>query len=156
MPPPVNETAEDRFRAAFARLKAGEPQILSRGMSVSQNNVAKEAKCDPSALRKSRYPELINEIQAYVDAHQGDLHPSRRQEILKKRKKNRTVRQAKLASDQQRDQLASQLLSANAMIIELTRKLADAQAKLKNLRPPAESYLFPTQPKATPYDASKE
>lgn len=160
MPPPINQTAEDRFRAAFARLKAGEPQILPRGNSVSQNNVAKEAECDPSALRKSRYPELINEIQAYVDAHQGDLPPSRRQEILKKRNKNRTVRQAKLASDQQRDQLASQLLSANAMIIELTRKLADAQARPENSRSSADRFLFPTQsktsPKATPYDASKE
>lgn len=156
MPSSVNQTAEDRFREAFARLKNSEPQVLPRGTPVSQNNVAKEAECDPSALRKSRYPELINEIQAYVDAHKGDLPPSRRQEILKKRRKNRTIRQAKLASDQQRDQLASQLLCANAMIIELSRKLADTQTKLDSLRPSAELQPFPSQPKSIPNDTRRK
>lgn len=147
MPLPVElaKSAEDRFRAAFERLKNGEPQVLKRGTSVSQNNVAKEAECDPSALRKSRYPELINEIQAFVDAHKGDLPNSTRQEILKKRNKNRTIRQAKAASDLQRDELASQLLCANAIILQLARKLADAQAKLEGLKPLAERISFPTQ-----------
>lgn len=153
-------TAEDRFRAAFGRLKNGESLVLKRGTPVSQNNVAKEAECDPSALRKSRYPELINEIQAYIDANKGDAAPSRRQEILKKRHKNRTVRQAKAASDLQRNELASQLLCANAMIVELTRKLADAQARLKDLKPSASQLSFPTQSKtrakASPYDASQK
>lgn len=154
-----DSTAERRFRDAFARLKNGEPQILKRGVSVSQNNVAKEAECDPSALRKSRYPELINEIQAYVDANKGDSPLSHRQEILKKRNKNRTVRQAKAASDIQRDALACQLLCANSLIVELTRKLTDAQHKLEDMKPSADRLSFTdqfkTKPKATPYDASQ-
>jgi len=119
-------------------LKDGCPRTLPAGTPVSQNNVAKEADCDPSALRKSRYPELINEIQAYVDAHKDDRPPSNRQEVLKKRQKNRSIRQAKLASDMQRDQLASQLLCANAQIVELTRKLADANARLEVFMPSAQ------------------
>lgn len=134
----ANKSAEERFRDAFLRLKDGCPRTLPAGTPVSQNNVAKEADCDPSALRKSRYPELINEIQAYVDAHKDDRPPSNRQEVLKKRQKNRSIRQAKLASDMQRDQLASQLLCANAQIVELTRKLADANARLEVFMPSAQ------------------
>lgn len=49
-------TAEQRFRLAFERLKANKPNVLNPGSVVSQNNVAREAKCDPSALRKSESP----------------------------------------------------------------------------------------------------
>jgi hypothetical protein len=63
------ETAEQRFRAAFDRLKDDKPQILPRGTPVSQNNVAKEAGTDPTALRKKRFPALIREIQAWVELH---------------------------------------------------------------------------------------
>ncbi len=162
MPLPVESTksAQSRFRAAFDRLKKGESEVMKRGTPVSQNNVAREAECDPSALRKSRYPELINEIQAFVDSRKGDLPNSLRQEILKKRNKNRTVRQAKAASDIQRDKSVSQLLCANSMIIELTRKLADTQAKLEVLQPSAKKISFNTHPKispkANPHDVNKK
>lgn len=141
----ANKSAEERFREAFVRLKDGRPRTLSAGALVTQNNVAKEAGCDPSALRKSRYPELINEIQAYVDAHKDEQPPSNRQEVLKKRRKNRSIREAKIASDRQRDQLASQLLCANAQIVELTRKLADANAKLETLMPSAQRLSLPNR-----------
>lgn len=142
MPSSKIQSAEQRFREAFARLKDGKPRLLLPGSPVSQNNVAKEADCDPSALRKSRYPELINEIQAYVHAHEADRQPSKRQEVLKKRRNNRSIRQAKQDSDRQRDILASQLLCANATIVELTRKLADAEARLEALVPEAKQLSF--------------
>jgi hypothetical protein len=140
------KNAEDRFRAAFERLKNGVPEVLKPGTPVSQNNVAKEADCDPSALRKARYPELINEIQAFVDTHKVDPKNSERREILRKRNKNRTVRQAKADSDLQRNALASQLVCANAMILQLTRKLSDAEAKLRVLQPVADHFSFPGRP----------
>lgn len=140
-----NKNAEERFREAFVRLREGRPRTLSIGSLVSQNNVAKEADCDPSALRKSRYPELINEIQAYVEAHKDELQPSGRQEVLKNRRKNRSIREAKIDSDRQRDQLASQLLCANAQIVELSRKLADANAKLDALMPSAKHFSLPNR-----------
>ena len=63
-------SAEAKFRAAFERLKSSMPRVLDAGAAVSQNNVAKEAGVDPSALRKSRYPSLVSEIQAYVEIEQ--------------------------------------------------------------------------------------
>jgi hypothetical protein len=49
-------TAEQDFRDAFDRLKRGKPIHLEKGAKVTQNNVAKEADRDPTALKKSRHP----------------------------------------------------------------------------------------------------
>lgn len=64
--------SEVRFENAFERLVNNNPQILPKGSSVSQNNVAKEAGCVPSALRKERFPNLIQKIQAYVSRVNGE------------------------------------------------------------------------------------
>ena len=61
--------AELKFRDAFERLKQDKPDILAKGTPLSQNNVAKEAGVDPSALRRTRFPELVSEIQDWIEAH---------------------------------------------------------------------------------------
>ena len=53
--------AELKFREAFERLKVGKPDILPKGTPLSQNNVAKEAGVDPSALRRARCSGLIQQ-----------------------------------------------------------------------------------------------
>ncbi len=45
-------SAEDRFRAAFERLKSDTPIHIARGSALTQNNIAREAGLDPSALKK--------------------------------------------------------------------------------------------------------
>jgi hypothetical protein len=62
----IKKSAEDSFRGAFDRLKRGKTTILPSGSPVTQNNVAREAGRDPSALKKDRYPLLVLEIQAYI------------------------------------------------------------------------------------------
>lgn len=64
-----DKSAEQRFRDAFDRLKKGNPKVLPYGTPVTQNNVAKEAGLTQGALRKSRFPLLIAEIQQYVGTH---------------------------------------------------------------------------------------
>ena len=59
------KNAEACFRAAFERLKSNQPVRLNRGAKLTQNNVAREAGRDPSALKKDRYPMLIIEIQSW-------------------------------------------------------------------------------------------
>lgn len=119
------DNAEAAFRAAFERLKADCPVILSRGTLVSQNNVAREAGCDPSALRKSRYPELIAEIRTWISASGGD---QRRSDARKKMSAKKATRrsQNQLIADlkSQRDRLASLLVEADAKILDLTLELA--------------------------------
>lgn len=126
-------TAEQRFRQAFERLKANNPETLEPGTPVSQNNVAKEAKCDPSALRKSRFPSLIREIQAYIEIHR-QIRPSQRQELLKKRAQRADLRKRLAAVIMERDAAQSQLLSAQRRVMELATELRTTQEELAALQ----------------------
>lgn len=128
-------TAEQRFRRAFGRLKMNEPQILPKGTPVSQNNVAKEAGCDPSALRKARFPSLVREIQAFVELHRED-RPSQRKALLKQRRVRRSDRERLEDAIQQRDEAVSRMASADRRIIELTEEVQSLQRQLDELRPP--------------------
>lgn len=130
-------SAELRFRDAFERLKLGVPVVLPKGTPVSQNNVAKEAGCDPSALRKTRFPLLVLAIQEWVESHKSDQQPSERQQLLKQRRKNRDTRETIADLKRQRDIAAGLLADADLRIVELTEKLADVQTKLDHLRPSA-------------------
>src|SRR5450830_1199683 len=123
--------AELAFSEAFERLKSNAPIRLNLDSRVSQNNVAKEAGCDPSALRKTRYPSLISEIQRWCQEKYKDEIPSKRKNNLVKRRKNRDVK--KMAEDfkLQRDLLASMLLEADIKILALLKE----NARLSELVP---------------------
>lgn len=128
--PAKRVSASERYRAAFERLKGNNPERLQKGTPVSQNNVAKEAGCDPSALKKARFPLLIAEIQQYVDAHAEQRPPSVRQVSLLARRKNRGLRERIKEVTQQRDLLASVLSEADATIIELYDRIAELERQL--------------------------
>jgi len=152
MPSSKPKTAEASFRQSFARLKAGTPKVLPVGTPVSQNNVAKEAGCDPSALRKSRFPELVAEIQSYLASQDGARVPSERQRLLKQRQRSRSAKDTIKDLKAQRDHLASLLVEANARIRILTVKARDLQTKLEQLG--ADGHVSPmaskSKAKATP------
>lgn len=122
--------ANEQYRAAFERLKSNKPERLPKGTPVSQNNVAKEAGCDPSALKKTRFPLLIAEIQKYVELQTKERPPSARQLSIIARKKNRELRERLEQIEQQRDHLASLLLEADATILELYDRIAELEKKL--------------------------
>lgn len=128
--PSTRPSAETAYRAAFERLKQDKPERLPKGTVVSQNNVAKEAGCDPSALKKSRFPSLIADIQRYVTEHSGDRSLSPRQTLQAQRKRNRNLRDRIEEISQQRDEVTSLLNEANAKILELTDRVAELEAKL--------------------------
>ena len=126
-------SAEDRFRQAFERLKADEPKLLKLGTPVTQNNVAREAGCDPSALKKTRFPVLIRQIQAYIELHQDDHHSTGKKP--KKRTANRTMQKRLEDAIRQRDQAQSILASANTRIIELSEEVQSLQRQLDEKGP---------------------
>lgn len=130
--------AEQRFRDAFERLKLGVPKVLPKGSQVSQNNVAKEAERDPSALRKSRFPLLVIAIQEWVDANTGEALPSNRQSLLKQRRKNRDAKETNADMKKQRDAAVGLLADADLRIVKLTEEVADLQTKLEEFRPSAD------------------
>lgn len=127
-------TAEDRFRQAFERLKADRPKVLPAGTPVSQNNVAKEADCDPSALKKARFPSLVREIQAYVEIHEQE-RPSKRKEQLKQRQARAGLRDRLKDVAEQRDKAQSELASAQRRVVEMAAELVAVKEELERLRP---------------------
>lgn len=134
---PATESAEQLFRSAFERLKVNAPSLLPAGTAVSQNNVAREAGTDPSALRKTRYPALIREIQAWVEINE-------RQEAAKRQRKARVKRARKDLADMvlelktERDLAQSQNISAQRKVLELLQENARLRARLDDLLPPPE------------------
>lgn len=123
--------AEAAFRAAFERLKANTPQRLPVGTPVSQNNVAREAGLDPSALKKARFPQLVEDIQTWVAAAPTSPASSQRERDHARRRKNRSLRERLRAAEQQRDNAAALLVQADAHILVLSQE----NARLKALLP---------------------
>lgn len=137
MPTFKPKTAEANFREAFERLKAGVPKVLPAGTLVSQNNVAKEAGCDPSALRKVRFPGLVEEIQAYLATYSQERPSSERQRLLKARQVSRSKSETIANLKAQRDDAVSRLVEADELIGNLTRRVRDLEARLEDLQPSA-------------------
>lgn len=127
-------SAEARFRQSFERLKAGQPKVLPQGTPVTQNNVAREARCDPSALKKARFPALIREIQAYLELHKPDEKPAARKAARQQAAK-RTIEERLADAVRQRDMTQSVLLSANRRIVELTEEVQSLRLRLDELQP---------------------
>lgn len=124
--------AELQFYEAFIRLKENKPVNVTKGTSVTQNNVAKEAGVDPSALRKSRYPELIKEIQAWIESN-DQKEISKKQARKKSHSKVIELQQKIEIVVAQRDQATSKLLAAQLKIIELTNKIKRLDGSEKEL-----------------------
>jgi len=128
-------SAEARFRQAFERLKDGRPKLVEHGTPVTQNNIAREAGCDPSALKKARFPALIREIKAYLELQQvGDQVAARK--ASRHRAARRSLDERLADAELQRDQAQSVLVSANLRIVELTEEVQSLRRRLDELQPP--------------------
>lgn len=128
----ANASAEQRFRDAFERLKKGTTVVLPANSIVSQNNVAKEASCDPSALRKSRFPSLVREIQAYVEIHKSQV-PSLRSVRSKLKNKRIDLKQRIEIITQQRDEAYSQLLHIQRVVLDMAKHITALEAELAKI-----------------------
>ena len=115
--------AEQGFTEAFERLKKDQPIAVPQGSPLCQYLVAKEARNDHTALKKSRFPDLVAEIQHWVSNHAQQRIESPRQATMKKRRENRSYRQRIEELKTQRDRVASLLLEADAKILELTQEI---------------------------------
>ena len=120
--------AEGAFRQAFERLKVNQPLIIPKGSAVTQNNVAREAGVDPSALKKSRFPALVESIQNWVSDNNQRMQSGQSQ-----RGKNRGLRERLASMKEQRDRALNILANADALILELLRENERLQAG----RPPS-------------------
>lgn len=133
---PKFSSAELRFREALERLISGKTTVLPANSPISQNNVAREAGCDPSALKKSRFPALVREIKAHVELKQVSSENIAHKLKKQQRLINRSTREHLADVLQQRDFAQSLLASANQRILELTAEVNMLQQRLDELSPP--------------------
>lgn len=119
--------SELAFREAFERLKSGAPERLMRGTNVSQNNVAKEAGCDPSALKKSRFPTLVAEIKRWIEDQSRSGPSSQRQVVLAQRNANKSLKARIDELKAERDHAFSLLAESDARILELIFQIAQLE-----------------------------
>lgn len=124
-------TAETSFRSSFQRLKSDCPRVLKKGTKVSQNNVAREAGLDPSALKKSRFPELIYEIQEWVRLH-PDHTPANRNKDKTARARRLSLKNKIDELKKQRDQAISLLVDADLQIMKLTDENRELREAINN------------------------
>lgn len=119
------KAAVELFIEAFQRLKNNEPINIPLGSAVTQNNVAREAGRDPSALRADRYPELLQQIQAYVASKD-----EQKKEIKKSFKnRSRNSEERMLDFKKERDRLLSICHSQQNLIEELMDTIEKLKAK---------------------------
>lgn len=123
--------AEMKFREALERLKCGNPIHLPKGAKVSQNNVAREAGVDPTALRKARFPELVEEIQTWIAKHGvSTAETYDRRASLASRASTRGLRQQLADTCAQRDEAMSKLVDAESNLLALMQENQRLQALL--------------------------
>ena len=120
----VKKSAEQEVRDAFDRLKKGKTIRLPLGAAVTQNNVAREAGRDPSALKKDRYPLLILEVQAYITSKSEQKRSSKRTTD----NRARTDKQKIADYRKQIDRLSSIVAAQNSTIEELLDEIERLKA----------------------------
>lgn len=129
------ESAEARFRAALVRIIDGCPLNVQKGASITQNNVAREAGVDPSALRASRYPELVAEIQHFAASSKVERGRAGRHSTHLSDERRRSERQRYADMKHQRDHAAALLASADSEVLRLMLRVRDLERHIEELSP---------------------
>ena len=128
------KTAEERFREAFDRLRYRRTELLPAGSPVTQNNVAKEAGTDPTALRLSRYPKLIAEIKAYTLTATAE-EATRRARQVEHRRGREDFKAHDVRLEAQRDHAQSELVSSHRILLELLQQVSMLESEIEELSP---------------------
>lgn len=106
---------------------------------VTQNNVAKEAGKDTSALKKSRFPQLVKFRHMLNFIRTIDRLRDRFSTVKRKSRKNQRDRIREIEAE--RDDAQSQLASAIGRIVELHEELQSVRARLERLIPPPKPFV---------------
>ena len=125
-PPRGNErataSAEEEYRKAFERLKNRAPINLPLRSAVSQKNVALEAGKEESALKRSRFPDLVAEIKRYVEDHASNKQ--KRDELSAANAKIEKLQSQLTQAIELRDEALSKLHIAELLILDLRKDCA--------------------------------
>lgn len=122
----MGRSAEQEYRDAWQRIKEGKPIRIPVGSPATLANIAREAGKDPSALKRSRFPSLVHEIEidnqliaelpAYVDR-------SLSSQLKGARNENRRILLDMDVLRAERDALKSQVLNLQLALLERSQQL---------------------------------
>ncbi|MBH1494018.1 hypothetical protein JY423_02140 [Stenotrophomonas maltophilia] len=133
--PSSKVTAESKFRAALARIIDGSALNVERNAQITQNNVAREAGVDPSALRASRYPALVMEIRDLAGMARADVGSMGHKPHRPRSEERRNEKQRYQDMKRQRDHAAALLASADSEVLRLMLRVRDLERHIEETSP---------------------
>ena len=116
---------------------------------MSQNNVAKEAGLHSTALKKNRYPELIQMIKEYKAQMPAKKVPTKRDRLQAKSATVITLKQELERVQKERDDAQSKLTTLMLEMIYLRRSLARAEGQ-------SETEVLRGESNVTPIDSKQK
>jgi len=124
----VKDSAEEEYRKAFKRIVEGRPIRISKHAKLTLANVAREAGKDPSALKKSRYPTFIAEVEEYNRSPSATVKRADRSltaQLTAARAENNALRARCTELAAERDMAHSKVLNLQQAFIEKCLELEE-------------------------------
>lgn len=122
----MKESAEAEYRQAFKRIVDGKTVRVDKMASPTLANIAREAGKDPSALKKSRYPSFIGEVELFNEmacSVRGGADRSLSAQLQAARQENKRLREDYELLSAERDQSHSRVLNLQQAIVELSSEV---------------------------------
>lgn len=119
----MKESAEVEYRKAFNRIIEGKAVRVGKTASPTLANIAREAGKDPSALKKSRYPGFIGEVEAFNQVSSSvkdETDRSLTAQLKSARQENKRLREEYELLSIERDLSHSRVLNLQQAIVELS------------------------------------
>ncbi|MES3708620.1 hypothetical protein QC590_10290 [Pseudomonas putida] len=134
----MKHDAEAEYRKAFARIVEGKATRIDKKSPPTLANIAREAGKDPSALKKSRYPEFVAEV---------NFHNESVGSILKQRDRSLSVQLASARSENKslRERYANLIAerdAAQSKVLNLQQVLVEKSLQLQGLEGPSNVAVF--------------
>jgi len=128
-------SAEDEYRNAFKRIVDGKTIRIPKGSPPTLANIAREAGRDPSALKKSRYPIFITEVEEYNSASSLTMDQAERSltaQLAAARAENKSLREKCSNLCKERDAAQTKILNLQQALVAMNLQL-EGEGGLSNI-----------------------
>lgn len=119
----MKDNAEIEYRKAFRRIVEGKAMRVDKMAPPNFANIAREAGKDPSALKKSRYPIFISEVESFnnnVSSAGERIDRSLSAQLKAARSENRKLRESYEQLTIERDESHSRVLNLQLALVEMS------------------------------------
>lgn len=128
----AKKSAEQEYRDAFERIITGCPIRIPVGSLPTLANIAREAGRDPSALKKSRYPAFVRDVEQHneiVASLSGSRDRSLSAQLSGARQENRELCRDKEQLAIEKYKLQSDCLNLQGALLAAALELSEYKPK---------------------------